>query len=74
MAFEVSSVPLSLTTVSGRTRCWMMVSNSRAARVPDSEASATSARHSRVQFSITVRMRKRHPSVSWSETESNDKR
>ena len=32
--------------------------------------SATSARHSRVQSSTTARMRKRRPSVSWSETKS----
>jgi hypothetical protein len=33
--------------------------------LPESELSATSARHSRVQLSTTVRMRKRRPSVSW---------
>ena len=74
MAFEVNSVPLSLTMVSGRPRCWMMMSSSRATRAPDSEVSATSATHSRVQLSITVRMRKRLPSVSWSDTKSSDQR
>ena len=65
---EVYSVPLSLTMVSGRPRCRMTASNSRTTRAPDSEVSATSARHSRVQLSITVRMRKRRPSVIWSAT------
>ena len=31
-----------------------------------------SQRHSRVQSSTTVRMRKRRPSVIWSDTKSND--
>ena len=43
-------------------------------RTNHSEVSATSARHSRVQLSITVRMRKRRPSVSWSATKSSDQR
>nr|P17986.1 RecName: Full=Insertion element ISR1 uncharacterized 30.8 kDa protein A [Rhizobium sp.]CAA29833.1 unnamed protein product [Rhizobium sp.] len=63
-------MPLSLTMVSGRPRCRMTASNSRTTRAPDSEVSATSAKHSRVQLSITVRMRKRRPSVSWSATKS----
>ncbi|MNJ39946.1 hypothetical protein D3C77_348280 [compost metagenome] len=60
--------------VSGRPRCRMTASNSRATRAPDSEVSATNARHSRVKLSITVRMRKRRPSVIWSETKSSDQR
>ena len=43
------------------------------ARVPESELSATSAKHSRVQSS-TVRTRKRRPQVSWSDTKSSDQR
>ena len=39
-------------------------SSSRATRMPESEVSATSARHSRGQSSTTVRMRKRRPQVS----------
>ena len=70
MALDVYSVPLSLMIVSGRPRLRMMASNSRATRRPDSEVSATSPRHSRVQLSITVRMRKRRPSSSVSETKS----
>ena len=46
------------------------MSSSRATLRPDSDVSATRARHSRVQLSITVRMRKRRPSVIWSETKS----
>ena len=48
MADEVSSVPLSLTTVCGLPRMPMSRVNSRATRTPDSDVSATSARHSRV--------------------------
>jgi len=71
MAFEVSSVPLSLTIVSGRLpRRRMMSSSSRATRRPEIDVSAINARHSRVQSSTTARMRKRRPSVSWSETKS----
>ena len=44
-------------------------SSARATRAPDSEVSATSARHSRVQLSIT-RILKRRPSVIWSDTKS----
>lgn len=42
----------------------------RVTRVPDRDVSATRARHCRVQSSTTVRMRKRRPSVSWSDTKS----
>src|ERR1700722_6767290 len=70
MALEVYSVPLSLTMAPGRPRGRTMLSSSRATLRPDSDVSATRARHSRVQLSITVRMRKRRPSVIWSETKS----
>src|SRR5439155_2657359 len=73
MALLVSSLPLSLTTIFGLPRSIISRSSSRATRVPESELSATSARHSRVQSSTTVRMRKRRPSVSWSETKSSDR-
>ena len=48
IAFEVSSVPLSDVTAAGRPRPSMIRSSSRATRAPESELSATSARHSRV--------------------------
>ena len=55
---------VSLTTIFGLPRCMTSRSNSRATRAPESEVSATSAKHSRVQSSTTVKMRKRRPSVS----------
>ncbi|GEM_PF-6870838 len=55
-------------------RCRMTASNSRTTLAPDSEVSAASARHSRVQLSITVKMRKGRPSIIWSEAKSNDQR
>ena len=63
MAFEVNSVPLSETIVSGRPRIAMIRSSSRATRRPEIEVSATSARHSRVQSSTKVKIRNRRPSV-----------
>lgn len=67
MALDVYSAPLSLMIVSGRQRRRMMASNSLAIHRPDNEVSATSPKHSRVQLSITVSMRKsmrkRRPSV-----------
>src|SRR6476660_8774561 len=70
MALLVSSLPLSLTIIFGLPRLTMRRSSSRATRKPESEVSATSARHSRVQSSTIARIRKRRPSVSWSETKS----
>jgi len=70
----VSSVPLSDTHVFGLPRIAMMVSSSRATRAPESEVSATSARHSRVQSSTTASARNRRPSVNVSETKSSDQR
>src|SRR5262249_31002621 len=51
------SVPLSLTTVSGRPRRAMMASSSRATRRPEIEVSTTSAKHSLVWSSTTVQAR-----------------
>ena len=75
MAFEVSSVPLSLTIVAGLPR-WRddAVELARDPRRRRARCRPTSARHSRVQSSTTARMRKRRPSVSWSETKSSDQR
>ena len=52
---------LSLITLFGRPRICTIRSSSRATRRPEIEVSATSARHSRVQLSTTVRIRKRRP-------------
>ena len=46
VAFEVNSVPLSLTMVAGRPRWRTTLSSSRATRNPDSEVSAARPRHS----------------------------
>jgi hypothetical protein len=43
-------------------------------RRPGIEVSATSARHSRVQSSITARIRNLRPSIIWSCTKSSDQR
>jgi len=59
MALLVNSLPLSLITNFGLPRSVTSRSSSHATRVPESEVSATNARHSRVQSSTTVRMRKR---------------
>jgi hypothetical protein len=64
MAFEVSSVPLSLTIVLGLPQATRRRSSSRATRMPEIEVSGTSARHSRVQSSTTARMRMRRPSMN----------
>src|SRR5215469_3486845 len=49
IAVEVSSVPLSETMPPGQPRTAMILSSSRATRMPETEVSTTSARHSRVQ-------------------------
>src|SRR4051812_16569768 len=74
MAFEVYSLPLSLTIILGRPRPATSLSSSLATRMPERDVSTTSARHSRVQSSTTARMRKRRPSVNWSDTKSSDQR
>jgi hypothetical protein len=48
IAVEVSSVPLSETMPAGRPRTATLLSSSRATRMSEIEASASSARHSRV--------------------------
>ena len=63
MAFEVNSVPLSEMIIAGFPRRSMIAANSRATRTPDSDVSATKARHSRVQLSTTVSVRNRRPSA-----------
>jgi hypothetical protein len=64
----VSSVPLSLTTVSGNPRTATIASS------PDSDVSATRPRHSRVQSSTTHSIRNRRPSDRLSDTKSSDHR
>ena len=48
--------------------------SSRATRASDSDVSAIRARQSRVKSSTTVTIPKRWPSVSWSDTRSEDQR
>jgi len=52
MACEVSSVPLSLTMISGFPRAATMASSSRATRRPEIDVSTISARHSRVKSDL----------------------
>jgi hypothetical protein len=59
MAFEVNSVPLSVTIICGLPRLPMSTVNSRATRLPEIEVSGIAARHSRVTSSTMLRMRKR---------------
>jgi len=61
---------LSEMIISGRPRTSAMASSSRATRMPDSDVSTTSARHSRVKSSTTTRTRNRLPSVSMADTKS----
>jgi hypothetical protein len=74
MALLVNSLPLSETIIVGLPWWAISRSNSRATRTPDSEVSAMSARFSRVQLSTIASIRKRRPSVNWSETKSSDQR
>src|SRR3954467_6814736 len=74
MAFEVNSVPLSLTIIRGQPLVSMMRLSSRTTRGAVSELSATRARHSLVKSSTSVRMRKRRPLTSVSATKSSDQR
>ena len=55
----VSSVPLSETQAASLPRRAIIALSSRPTRRPESEVSATSARHSRVKSSTIARMRKR---------------
>lgn len=67
----VNSVPpdqvrgrlLSLTIVAGYLRAAAIASSSRATRWPESDVSATNARHSRVKSSTTHSTRSRRPSA-----------
>lgn len=70
IAMPVSSVPLSETHMTGRSRQAMIASSSRATRRPGSEVSATTARHSWVKSSTNARMRKRPPSPKASDRKS----
>lgn len=73
MAFEVNSLPLSLTIIlAGRALDEPV--QFAATRMPERDVSTMSGRHSLVQSSTTARMRKRGPSVSWSDTKSSDQR
>jgi hypothetical protein len=70
----VSSVPLSLTIICGLPHWPMMIVSSRATLAPESDVSATSARHSLLKSSTMHRMRKRLPQMKLSETKSSDQR
>ena len=74
IAFEVNSVPWSLTIDSGLPRLATSALSSRATRLPEIEVSTTAARHSLVTSSTTLRMRSRRPVTSWSCTKSTDQR
>ena len=71
----VSSVPLSLTTMSGRApRSVIAISNSRATRAPGIDVSAIKRTHSRLKSSTTAKIRNLRPHVRASETKSSDQR
>ena len=74
MAFEVNSVPWSLTIRPGLPRRAMTAETSRATRRPEIEVSTTAARHSLVTSSITLKMRNRRPQTNRSCTKSTDRR
>src|SRR5262245_37935141 len=72
MALLVSAVPLSLTTILSLLREPIRRPSSRATRPPESEVSATAAKHSRVLSKI-ARIRKRRPQANLSKTKSSDR-
>src|SRR5664279_4972172 len=74
MAFEVNSVPLSLTIIPGLPRASISIVSSRATRLPEIEVSGIAARQARVISSTMLRMRKRRPRANWSWTKSSDQR
>lgn len=83
MACDVSSVPLSLTTMAGRQpRSSTMQFSSRLTRRPDSDVSTTKPRHSRVKSSTsgeplrstTANTRNRRLLDSALDTKSSDQR
>lgn len=63
-AFEVSSVPLSLTIIPGLPRSAIRSASSRTSLRPEIEVSGTARRHSRVTSSTTFSTRKRLPDAS----------
>jgi len=73
-ALDVSSVPLSLTTVVGLPRRMTRAASSRATRLPEIDVSTTAARHSRVTSSMTFSTRNRLPLTSWSRAKSSGQR
>jgi hypothetical protein len=71
---EVNSVLLSLTTARGLPQSAMIASSYRPIFAPDSDVSATSARHSGVKSSTTHKIRNRRPQLYASDTKSSDQR
>jgi hypothetical protein len=65
-AFDVSSVPLSLTIIFGAPRMAIRSPSSRTTRLPEIDVSTTAARHSRVTSSTMLSTRNRRPVASWS--------
>jgi catalase len=61
----VSSVPFSLTTISGSARSKVSRSSSRTTRTPPNDTSTTVARHSRLKSSTMHRIRNRRPSLRY---------
>lgn len=74
IAFEVSSVTLSLTITPRFPRCSIRAVSSRATRRPEMEVAGIVAKHSRVTSSITLSTRKRWQLANWSWTKSSDHR
>ena len=70
MAWDVNSVPLSLTIMRGLPYRSTRAVSPRATRPPDNDVSATNARFLRLKSSITARMRNRRPQIRASETKS----
>ena len=72
IAFEVTSVPWSLTMRSGLPRREISAPGSCATRRPETEVLTTAARHYFVTPSITLKTRNRQPWANWSSTKSTD--
>lgn len=70
MAWDVNSVPLSLTIMRGLPYRSTRAVSSRATRPPDNDVSATNARFLRLKSSVTVRMRNRRPQIRASDIKS----
>src|SRR5438874_1270370 len=73
-AFEVNSVPLSLTIIFGLLRLASSRSTSRATRMPEIEASGRSAKHSSCAIVDHDQDAHARPSMNWSATKSSDQR